>query len=115
MSRTRCGQGRPNSSSRGGMPIAASAAMKSAASAPRRSAPPPANPKAASGRTSGGSTTDAASGRDIEAQTPGRGANVKRIHYSKYPGEDLGIDPLDLLNALTDFQVMDAFHVGSAS
>jgi Ca-activated chloride channel family protein len=84
--------------------------MKSAASAPRRSAPPPANPKAASGRTSGGSTTDAASGRDIEAQTPGRGANVKRIHYSKYTGEDLGIDAQDLLNALADFLLESGFN-----
>jgi Ca-activated chloride channel homolog len=35
---------------------------------------------------------------------------VKRIHYSKYTGEDLGIDAQDLLNALADFLLESGFN-----
>ena len=35
---------------------------------------------------------------------------MKRIHYSKYTGEDLGIDAQDLLNALADFLLESGFN-----
>ena len=35
---------------------------------------------------------------------------MKRIHYSKYTGDDLGIDAQDLLNALADFLLESGFN-----
>src|SRR2546430_2694832 len=80
------------------MPTAASAATKSAASAPKRSAPPQPRAKApANARISAGSTID-------------RRLPMKRIHYSKYTGDDLGIGAEELLNALSDFLLESGFN-----
>src|SRR3954471_23816389 len=78
------------------MRTAASAAMRSADSAPKRSAPSRPKASMANGRISGGSTTE----RPL----------MRRIHYSKYTGDDLGIGAEELLNALADFLLESGFN-----
>src|SRR5215471_7756286 len=102
MSRTPCALPPPSSSSKASTPTAASAATKNADSAPKRSARPPPTPSPASARISGGSTTDRSSAHDRYL--------MKRIHYSRYTGDDLGIGAEELLDALADFLLESGFN-----
>src|ERR1051325_10717310 len=97
MSRMRCGRRRRSSFWKGCTRIGGSAAMRSAGSAPRRSGHS-SRKERASGQISEGSTTSY------------RLPAMRRIHYSKYTGDDLGIGAEELLNALADFLLESGFN-----
>src|ERR1700722_18052938 len=90
----RCAHPRPSSCWRGCTRTGASAATKSAASG-RRSASARRRGKRDRGRISGVSITE--------------GVSMK-INYSRYTGEDFGINAEDLLQALSDFLLQSGFN-----
>src|ERR1039458_850260 len=96
----------PSLFSKGCTPTAASAATKSAAS------PPKTNPSPANRATASAIARKAKRARESVPTSAAAitEAPMKWFNYSRYTGEDFGIDADDLLQALADFLLQSGFQ-----
>src|SRR5712692_5564889 len=100
----RCAPPPPSLSWKGSTPTAVSAATKSAASPPRT------NPGLANRASGNAKKVERARASAPISAAGTTEAPMKWIKYSRYTGEDFGVDADDLLKALSDFLLQSGFH-----